>query len=107
MIMSRRLASLRIKAAVCLGLAFAFSGCAARKGLIVEPGKPPIVYEAKPVAVLQGKASYYFGRWIGRKTANGEIYRAADSHGGAQDPSLSYHGPGEQLAEWQVGHRAD
>lgn len=78
MIMSRRLASLRIKAAVCLGLASAFSGCAARKGLIVEPGKPPIVYEAKPVAVLQGKASYYFGRWIGRKTANGEIYRAAD-----------------------------
>jgi len=30
------------------------------------------------VAVLQGKASYYYGRWIGRKTANGEIYRAKD-----------------------------
>jgi len=28
--------------------------------------------------VLQGKASYYYGRWIGRKTANGEIYRAKD-----------------------------
>jgi rare lipoprotein A len=23
-------------------------------------------------------SAYYFGRWIGRKTANGEIYRAAD-----------------------------
>lgn len=28
--------------------------------------------------MLQGKASYYYGRWIGRKTANGEIYRAKD-----------------------------
>jgi rare lipoprotein A len=55
-----------------------FPGCAARKGLIVEPDKPEIVYDVKPVAVLHGKASYYYGRWIGRKTANGEIYRAAD-----------------------------
>ena len=78
MIMSRRLAILRIGATVCLGLVFALSGCAARKGLIVEPAQPQIVYDAKPVAVLQGKASYYYGRWIGRKTANGEIYRAKD-----------------------------
>lgn len=34
--------------------------------------------EAKPTKVLYGKASYYYGRWIGRKTANGEIYRASD-----------------------------
>lgn len=53
-------------------------GCAAPKGLIVEPDKPEIVYDVKPVAVLHGKASYYYGRWIGRKTANGEIYRAGD-----------------------------
>ena len=78
MIMSRRLAMLRIGATVCLGLVFALSGCAARKGLIIEPAQPQIVYDAKPVAVLQGKASYYYGRWIGRKTANGEIYRAKD-----------------------------
>jgi rare lipoprotein A len=78
MIMSRRLAILRIGATVCLGLVFALSGCAARKGLIVEPAQPQIFYDAKPVAVLQGKASYYYGRWIGRKTANGEIYRAKD-----------------------------
>lgn len=28
--------------------------------------------------VLQGKASFYYGKWIGRKTANGEIYRRQD-----------------------------
>lgn len=39
---------------------------------------PPKIYDPKPVSVLTGKASYYYGRWIGRKTANGEIYRAAD-----------------------------
>lgn len=61
-------------AAALLGL----SGCAARKGLIVEPGEPAVLYDAKPVAVLHGKASYYYGRWIGRLTANGETYRAGD-----------------------------
>ncbi|MBU3665892.1 MAG: septal ring lytic transglycosylase RlpA family protein [Chthoniobacterales bacterium] len=54
------------------------SGCAAKKGLIVEPSKPEIVYDATPVSVLHGKASYYYGRWIGRLTANGETYRATD-----------------------------
>ena len=78
MIMSRRLTILRLRATVCLGVVFVLSGCATKKGLIVEPDKPEIVYDAKPVAVLHGKASYYFGRWIGRKTANGEIYRATD-----------------------------
>ena len=76
--MSRRLAILRLRATVCFGAVFVLSGCATKKGLIVEPDKPEIVYDAKPVAVMQGKASYYFGRWIGRKTANGEIYRARD-----------------------------
>lgn len=56
----------------------ALSGCASRKGLIVTPGQPDVLYDAKPVSVLTGKASYYYGRWIGRKTANGEIYRATD-----------------------------
>jgi len=32
----------------------------------------------KSVQVLEGKASYYYGKWIGRKTANGEIYRRHD-----------------------------
>ncbi len=30
------------------------------------------------VSTSTGKASWYGGRWIGRKTANGEIYRAGD-----------------------------
>lgn len=34
--------------------------------------------EPKVTKVLHGKASYYYGKWIGRKTANGEIYRRHD-----------------------------
>lgn len=67
-------AGLFLIAAALLGL----SGCASRKGLIVAPGEPAVLYDAKPVAVLTGKASYYYGRWIGRLTANGETYRAGD-----------------------------
>ena len=66
------------RGAVFAAVACLLSGCATKKGLIVEPDKPEIVYDVKPVAVLHGKASYYYGRWIGRKTANGEIYRATD-----------------------------
>lgn len=36
------------------------------------------VIELEPVKVQVGIASFYGGRWIGRKTANGEIYRATD-----------------------------
>jgi rare lipoprotein A len=54
------------------------SGCATKKGLIVDPAKPQEIYDTKPVSVLTGKASYYYGRWIGRLTANGETYRAGD-----------------------------
>jgi rare lipoprotein A len=61
-----------------LGAVLVLSGCAAKRGIIVEPDKPQIVYDATPVKVLHGKASFYYGRWIGRKTANGEIYRATD-----------------------------
>ena len=54
------------------------TGCAAKKWLIIEPEKTEVLYDAKPVSVLHGKASYYYGRWIGRLTANGETYRASD-----------------------------
>jgi rare lipoprotein A len=54
------------------------SGCATKKGLIVDPAKPQEIYDTKPVFVLTGRASYYYGRWIGRLTANGETYRAGD-----------------------------
>lgn len=67
---------------------FSIAGCGAPRRVIVDtstpaitgnsrPG-PPALYDSKPVTVLTGKASYYYGRWIGRKTANGEIYRASD-----------------------------
>lgn len=56
----------------------ALTGCAAKKGFIRVPEKPQDIYDPKPVAVLHGKASYYYGRWIGRLTANGETYRATD-----------------------------
>jgi rare lipoprotein A len=87
--MSRRLANLPLRATFSAGLVFVLSGCVVKQGLIVEPGKPETVYDVKPAAVLNGKASYYFGRWIGRKTANGEIYRAADVT--AAHKSLPFH----------------
>ncbi|MFY8216719.1 MAG: septal ring lytic transglycosylase RlpA family protein [Chthoniobacterales bacterium] len=73
-----------------LFIALALAGCGGPpKKIIVDPSAaatkkpegqlpPPSIYDPKPVSVLTGKASYYYGRWIGRKTANGEIYRASD-----------------------------
>lgn len=52
--------------------ALLFAGCAS-----IKPS-PKTVEEEEPVSVQYGTASYYAGRWIGRKTANGEIYRAGD-----------------------------
>jgi len=59
-------------------LVLVVSGCAVKKGLIVEPTKPAAVYDATPTSVLYGKASYYYGHWIGHITANGEYYKATD-----------------------------
>lgn len=36
------------------------------------------LFQEKPILVENGKASYYYGRWIGRLTASGEIYRCDD-----------------------------
>jgi rare lipoprotein A len=66
---------LRVAASAALLL---FSGCAVQQGLIVESAKPEVVYDAKPASVLYGKASYYYGHWIGHITANGEYYKATD-----------------------------
>jgi len=38
----------------------------------------PRLFACAPKSVETGIASYYGGRWIGRKTANGERYRAGD-----------------------------
>lgn len=50
------------------------SGCA----VLTPQPTGPALYEAKPLSVETGKASFYAGRWIGRLTANGEHYRAED-----------------------------
>lgn len=52
------------------------TGCAS----LTTGGRPSGValYEAKPISVETGKASFYGGRWIGRLTANGEHYHSAD-----------------------------
>lgn len=75
--MPRSLHKLALGCAASAALAV-LSGCAAKKGLIIEPEKPEVVYDANPVSVLYGKASYYYGRWIGHITANGEYYQASD-----------------------------
>ena len=43
----------------------------------VFSGEAKLFNEA-PLSYEQGKASYYYGRWIGRKTANGETYQKDD-----------------------------
>lgn len=40
--------------------------------------KKAAIYDPKPVSTEHGIASWYGGRWIGRLTANGERYKAAD-----------------------------
>lgn len=68
----------RLWLAALAALVLVLPGCATKKGFIRVPEKPEDIYDPKPVSVLHGKASYYYGRWIGRLTANGEIYRASD-----------------------------
>lgn len=45
-------------------------GCAT-EGVIVQPGTPPALFESKPTAILEGKASYY---WEPQPTASGERF---------------------------------
>jgi len=59
-------------------LALLLAGCATRN-IIVTPDQPAgPIYEAAPTFTQEGIASWYGGRWIGRLTANGERYKAAD-----------------------------
>lgn len=70
----------RRKHSVALALLLASLGLLAT-GCALEDGKTaraPKLFEPKPSRVEHGIASYYYGRWIGRKTANGEIYRRDD-----------------------------
>jgi len=54
------------------------AGCAQMPLTEVAAQPPKVIYQTRTVQTQTGKASYYYGRWIGRKTANGEIYRAHD-----------------------------
>jgi len=60
-------------ALITVPVAMMFTSCA-----VIESTSGPVLYEAKPVSVEMGRASFYGGRWIGRLTANGEHYHAED-----------------------------
>jgi rare lipoprotein A len=64
--------------ALCGVLLIFITGCETVPKEIFPVGEtePQTLYST--VSTQHGKASYYAGRWIGRKTANGEIYRAGD-----------------------------
>lgn len=53
-------------------------GCSSVPKQVYPMGSPPkeAIYSTKRTET--GKASFYYGRWIGRKTANGEIYKIDD-----------------------------
>lgn len=65
------------RAALCVSVLW-LAGCAGPPKQIFPTGPAPSDPVYVTVSTQTGKASYYFGRWIGRKTASGEIYRASD-----------------------------
>ncbi len=67
------LESVRPMVRLLLLIAILFAGCVSSDRRAEESSA-----ELKPVSVQHGIASFYAGRWIGRKTANGEIYRRRD-----------------------------
>ena len=72
--------------ALCVGLAFVLSGCAAanakiasRKGYVRFPEKHYASKEKAEIgAKLQGEASYYGPGFHGKQTASGEIFNQND-----------------------------
>jgi rare lipoprotein A len=61
-----------------MGALWSLAGCQHRLIVQETANKPAELYDSRPVQVEYGIASWYGGRWIGRKTANGETYRAGD-----------------------------
>ena len=55
----------------------ALVGCEAN-GSKNANGDETLLFAKEPIKVERGKASYYYGRWIGRPTANGETYKRKD-----------------------------
>jgi len=65
--------------ALFLVLCMFLAGCKTRMLIESFPnGRDTQIYSGTPTQVEYGMASWYGGRWIGRLTANGETYRAAD-----------------------------
>lgn len=66
--------------ALLLVSALALAGCEVRREGAEnrEPDPGRLLFAEAPASVEHGKASYYYGRWIGRLTANGETYHAND-----------------------------
>ncbi|MCS7008979.1 MAG: septal ring lytic transglycosylase RlpA family protein, partial [Chthoniobacterales bacterium] len=54
------------------------SSCSTAPKKIIPVGQPPKEKIYETIRTERGIASFYSGRWIGRKTASGEIYRATD-----------------------------
>jgi rare lipoprotein A len=55
-------------------LTLLLGGCAGPELIVRQddrPGRPPAIFDPKPVEVQHGKASYY---WQGKRTANGERF---------------------------------
>ncbi len=61
-----------------IGALWCLAGCQHRLIVREASDKPAELFDSRPLLVEHGIASWYGGRWIGRKTANGEIYRAGD-----------------------------
>lgn len=75
-----------------LSLLVLLAGCqSAKESLTRVPGKLTHVYVNAPIPPETGIASWYGGRWIGRRTANGETYRQGDMT--AAHKRLAFHTP--------------
>lgn len=66
------------RAAVLSACFGTLTGCATKAPALIPLGPPKEEKVYVTISTQKGKASYYYGRWIGRKTANGEIYRVHD-----------------------------
>ncbi len=67
-----------MKALLLCALLLAIAGSAMPAAGRLTPAETEKRQILQPVSVTTGVASWYGGRWIGRKTANGEIYQAND-----------------------------
>lgn len=70
-----------VKGMATLSVALGLPGCTGGSGALSslsQLAQPKREIYSQPYFTQEGVASWYGGRWIGRKTANGEIYHAGD-----------------------------